>query len=94
MSLFLSTVSGFTLHLQTRVSSSPQIDHFGFAYVNSSSVQQNTTVHLDNGEYWSNRAAAYKGKPHRAIFEDSLEKIYRNMYKKASGTISKRKIHS
>ncbi|XP_043376727.1 spermatogenesis-associated protein 6 isoform X6 [Chelonia mydas] len=60
----------------------------------SSSVQQNTTVHLDNGEYWSNRAAAYKGKPHRAIFEDSLEKIYRNMYKKASGTISKRKIHS
>ncbi|XP_043346523.1 spermatogenesis-associated protein 6 isoform X6 [Dermochelys coriacea] len=60
----------------------------------SSSVQQNTTVHLDNGEYWSNRAAAYKGKPHRAIFEDSLEKIYRNMYKKASSTISKRKIHS
>uniref|UniRef100_A0A8C3RVX5 Spermatogenesis-associated protein 6 N-terminal domain-containing protein n=1 Tax=Chelydra serpentina TaxID=8475 RepID=A0A8C3RVX5_CHESE len=48
----------------------------------SSSAQQNTTVHLDNGEYWSNRAAVYKGKPHRAIFEDSLEKIYRNMYKK------------
>uniref|UniRef100_A0A8C3RW54 Spermatogenesis-associated protein 6 N-terminal domain-containing protein n=1 Tax=Chelydra serpentina TaxID=8475 RepID=A0A8C3RW54_CHESE len=59
-----------------------------------SSAQQNTTVHLDNGEYWSNRAAVYKGKPHRAIFEDSLEKIYRNMYKKACGTISKRKIHS
>uniref|UniRef100_K7FPT2 Spermatosis associated 6 n=1 Tax=Pelodiscus sinensis TaxID=13735 RepID=K7FPT2_PELSI len=60
----------------------------------SSSAQQNTTVHLDNGEYWSNHAAVYKGKPHRAIFEDSLEKIYRNMYKKASGTMSKRKIHS
>ncbi|XP_065409879.1 spermatogenesis-associated protein 6 isoform X4 [Chrysemys picta bellii] len=60
----------------------------------SSSAQQNTTVHLDNGEYWSNRAAVYKGKPHRAIFEDSLEKIYRNMYKKACGTISKRKIPS
>ncbi|XP_030428593.1 spermatogenesis-associated protein 6 isoform X3 [Gopherus evgoodei] len=60
----------------------------------SSSAQQNTTVHLDNGEYWSNRAAVYKGKPHRAVFEDSLEKIYRNMYKKACGTISKRKIHS
>uniref|UniRef100_A0A674IQB7 Spermatogenesis-associated protein 6 N-terminal domain-containing protein n=1 Tax=Terrapene triunguis TaxID=2587831 RepID=A0A674IQB7_9SAUR len=59
-----------------------------------SSAQQNTTVHLDNGEYWSNRAAVYKGKPHRAIFEDSLEKIYRNMYKKACGTISKRKIPS
>ncbi|XP_050817677.1 spermatogenesis-associated protein 6 isoform X3 [Gopherus flavomarginatus] len=60
----------------------------------SSSAQQNTTVHLDNGEYWSNRAAVYKGKPHRAVFEDSLEKIYRNMYKKACGTVSKRKIHS
>uniref|UniRef100_A0A8C4YIU4 Spermatosis associated 6 n=1 Tax=Gopherus evgoodei TaxID=1825980 RepID=A0A8C4YIU4_9SAUR len=59
-----------------------------------SRCEQNTTVHLDNGEYWSNRAAVYKGKPHRAVFEDSLEKIYRNMYKKACGTISKRKIHS
>ncbi|XP_010580717.1 spermatogenesis-associated protein 6 isoform X4 [Haliaeetus albicilla] len=54
----------------------------------SSPVQQNTTVHLDNGEYWSSRAAVYKGKPHRAIFEESLEKIYRNMYRKASGTVS------
>ncbi|NXL58048.1 SPAT6 protein, partial [Chordeiles acutipennis] len=54
----------------------------------SSSRVQNTTDHLDNGEYWSSRAAVYKGKPHRAIFEESLEKIYRNMYQKASGTIS------
>ncbi|NXJ88539.1 SPAT6 protein, partial [Corythaixoides concolor] len=54
----------------------------------SSPVQRNATVHLDNGEYWSGRAAVYKGKPHRAIFEESLEKIYRNMYQKASGTVS------
>ncbi|KAM6397358.1 spermatogenesis-associated protein 6 isoform 2-T2 [Pluvialis apricaria] len=60
----------------------------------SSPVQQNTTVHLDNGEYWSRRAAVYKGKPHRAIFEESLEKIYRNMYLKASGTVSDQKTHS
>ncbi|XP_015725996.1 spermatogenesis-associated protein 6 [Coturnix japonica] len=53
----------------------------------SSPVQPNITVHLDNGEFWSNRAAVYKGKPHRAIFEDSLGKIYRNMYRKAAGTI-------
>ncbi|XP_069498333.1 spermatogenesis-associated protein 6 isoform X2 [Ambystoma mexicanum] len=45
---------------------------------------RNFSVHLDNGEYWSNRAAQYKGKNHRAIFEDSLEKIYRNMYRNAS----------
>ncbi|KAM4655003.1 spermatogenesis-associated protein 6 isoform 2-T4 [Amazona ochrocephala] len=60
----------------------------------SSPVQQNTTVHLDNGEYWSNRASVYKGKPHRAIFEESLEKIYRNMYRKAAGTASDKKSHS
>ncbi|KAI6064006.1 Spermatogenesis-associated protein 6 isoform X2 [Aix galericulata] len=59
-----------------------------------SPVQQNTTVHLDNGEYWSSRAAVYKGKSHRAIFEDSLEKIYRNMYRKASGIVSDQKPHS
>ncbi|KAM9542246.1 spermatogenesis-associated protein 6 isoform 1-T6 [Guaruba guarouba] len=59
-----------------------------------SPVQQNTTVHLDNGEYWSNRASVYKGKPHRAIFEESLEKIYRSMYRKAAGTASDKKPHS
>ncbi|XP_074732201.1 spermatogenesis-associated protein 6 isoform X2 [Strix uralensis] len=60
----------------------------------SSPVHQKTTVHLDNGEYWSSRAAVYKGKPHRVIFEESLEKIYRNMYRKASGTVSDQKTHS
>ncbi|NXG65462.1 SPAT6 protein, partial [Hemiprocne comata] len=60
----------------------------------SSPVQQKTTVHLDNGEYWSSRAAAYKGKSHRAIFEESLSKIYRNMYQKASGTVSDQKMDS
>ncbi|XP_060087772.1 spermatogenesis-associated protein 6 [Heteronotia binoei] len=57
----------------------------------SSSIQQSVMVHLDNSEYWTRRTAEYKNKPHRAIFEDSLEKIYRNMYRKASGTISKNK---
>ncbi|XP_051480812.1 spermatogenesis-associated protein 6 isoform X2 [Apus apus] len=60
----------------------------------SSPVQQKTSVHLDNGEYWSSRAAAYKGKSHRAIFEESLSKIYRNMYQKASGTVSDQIMHS
>ncbi|KAM6078606.1 LOW QUALITY PROTEIN: spermatogenesis-associated protein 6 [Theristicus caerulescens] len=60
----------------------------------SSPVQQNATVQLDNGEYRSSRAAVYKGKPHRAIFEESLEKIYRNMYQKASGAVLDQKTHS
>ncbi|XP_051868191.1 spermatogenesis-associated protein 6 isoform X3 [Pristis pectinata] len=50
----------------------------------SSALQHDASVHLGGGDYWSNRAALYKGKPHRAIFEESLEKIYRNMYKKAA----------
>ncbi|NWS69077.1 SPAT6 protein, partial [Crotophaga sulcirostris] len=54
----------------------------------SSPVQRTTAVNLDVGDYWSSRAAVYKGKPHRAIFEESLEKIYRNMYQKVSGTVS------
>nr|XP_033772760.1 spermatogenesis-associated protein 6 isoform X2 [Geotrypetes seraphini] len=49
----------------------------------SPSHRLSPSVHLDNGEYWSNRTALYKGKSHRAVFEESLEKIYRNMYKTA-----------
>lgn len=50
----------------------------------SSALQHDTSVHLGDGDYWSNRAAVYKRKSHRAIFEESLERIYRNMYKKAA----------
>ncbi|KAB0387082.1 hypothetical protein FD755_002038 [Muntiacus reevesi] len=46
------------------------------------------TLHLDDGEYWSNRAASYKGKSHRPIFENSMDKIYRNLYKKACSSVS------
>ncbi|XP_048169082.1 spermatogenesis-associated protein 6 isoform X3 [Corvus hawaiiensis] len=54
----------------------------------SSPAQQNTPVHLGNGECWSAPAAVYKEKPHRAILEESLGKIYRNMYEKAAGAVS------
>ncbi|XP_061494158.1 spermatogenesis-associated protein 6 isoform X2 [Rhineura floridana] len=57
----------------------------------SSSIRQSNMVHLNNDDYWTSQAAEYKCKPHRAIFEDSLEKIYRNMYRKASESISKNK---
>uniref|UniRef100_A0A8C3LVI5 Spermatogenesis associated 6 n=1 Tax=Chrysolophus pictus TaxID=9089 RepID=A0A8C3LVI5_CHRPC len=79
----------------TKTRQSSHKAHLSLSDLQSSSpVQQNITVHLDNGEFWSSRAAVYKGKPHRAIFEDSLGKIYRNMYQKASGTISDQKAHS
>uniref|UniRef100_A0A673KCH8 Spermatogenesis associated 6 n=1 Tax=Sinocyclocheilus rhinocerous TaxID=307959 RepID=A0A673KCH8_9TELE len=44
------------------------------------------SVHLDNGTFWTNRAGAYTGKPHRAVFEDGLSKIYKNLYSNASQT--------
>ncbi|MCJ8734876.1 hypothetical protein PDJAM_G00240400 [Pangasius djambal] len=42
------------------------------------------SVHLDNGTFWTSKAAKYTGKSHRAVFEDSLGKIYKNLYRKAS----------
>ncbi|XP_054835139.1 spermatogenesis-associated protein 6 [Eublepharis macularius] len=77
-----SNHKGDILHIDTSSSSDLH---------SSSSTRQSIMVHLDNGEYWTNRAAEYKNKPHRAVFENSLEKIYQNMYRKASGMISKNK---
>ncbi|XP_057235933.1 spermatogenesis-associated protein 6 [Malurus melanocephalus] len=59
----------------------------------SSPVQQNAPVRSDIGEYWSRPAAVYKGKPLRAIFEESLGKIYRDMYEKTAGVVSDQETH-
>ncbi|XP_018408518.1 PREDICTED: spermatogenesis-associated protein 6 [Nanorana parkeri] len=53
-----------------------------------------TSVHLDNGEFWCNKASAYKGKSHRVIFEESMEKIYKNMYKNALSPHTYRRSHN
>ncbi|KAJ7986603.1 hypothetical protein DPEC_G00341590 [Dallia pectoralis] len=45
------------------------------------------SVHLDNGMFWSSQAASYTGKPHRAVFEESLGHIYKNMYRRASSAV-------
>ncbi|XP_029474509.1 spermatogenesis-associated protein 6 isoform X1 [Rhinatrema bivittatum] len=73
-------------------SAAPREDSLGGTELhNRPPFHHNPSVHLDNGEYWSNRAALYKGKSHRAIFEESLEKIYRNMYKTAVSTLASRR---
>ncbi|EDL90342.1 rCG50182, isoform CRA_a [Rattus norvegicus] len=46
------------------------------------------SFHLDDGECWSNRAASCKGKSHRPVFENSMDKMYRNLYKKACSSVS------
>ncbi|XP_030809636.1 spermatogenesis-associated protein 6 [Camarhynchus parvulus] len=60
----------------------------------SSPVQQSTPAPLDSGERWPGPAAVYKEKPHRAILEESLAKIYREMYEKTAGAVSDHKTHS
>ncbi|XP_068095141.1 spermatogenesis-associated protein 6 isoform X2 [Hyperolius riggenbachi] len=54
---------------------------------------QDKSVHLDNGEFWSNRASEYQGKSHRLIFEESMGKIYKNMYRNASDPHAYRRSH-
>ncbi|XP_013915985.1 PREDICTED: spermatogenesis-associated protein 6 [Thamnophis sirtalis] len=66
-------------------------DSLNSNFQNSSFSQPNVMVHLDNDEYWTSQVSEYKNKPHRAIFEESLGKIYRNMYRKASSSLSKNK---
>ncbi|KAF4797166.1 spermatogenesis-associated protein 6 isoform X2 [Turdus rufiventris] len=57
-------------------------------------VKQNPPVDLDNGECWSVPAAVYKEKPHRAILEETLAKIYKDMYQKTAGAVPEHKTHS
>ncbi|XP_072275708.1 spermatogenesis-associated protein 6 [Pyxicephalus adspersus] len=56
--------------------------------------KRDTSVHLDNGEFWCNKASAYKGKSHRVIFEESMEKIYKNMYRNALSPHTYRRSHN
>ncbi|KAJ8376458.1 hypothetical protein SKAU_G00070380 [Synaphobranchus kaupii] len=60
--------------------------HDSLVLQDSTVIPGEASVHLGNGAFWSNRAAQYTGKPHRAVFEDSLGQIYKNLYKQASST--------
>ncbi|NXU62853.1 SPAT6 protein, partial [Horornis vulcanius] len=75
----------------------PYLDLIIVSYLLSSDstpVQRNAPAHLDNGECWSGPAAVYKEKPHRAILEETLSKMYRNMYQKTAGAVSDHKTYS
>ncbi|KAK3747900.1 hypothetical protein QZH41_010204 [Actinostola sp. cb2023] len=41
------------------------------------------TVPLSNGNYWSNRKSMYTGRPHRDIFNESVQAIYEDLYDNA-----------
>ncbi|XP_041913449.1 spermatogenesis-associated protein 6 isoform X2 [Alosa sapidissima] len=67
-----------------RAAQSPGLSHSSLKESTVSAAE--TSVHLDNGHYWSSRAAAYTGRPHRAVFEESLGRIYKNLYRNLSDT--------
>ncbi|XP_048672266.1 spermatogenesis-associated protein 6 [Marmota marmota marmota] len=54
----------------------------------SSYPRPHGSLHLDDGEYWSRAASYNKGKSHRPVFENSMDKMYRNLYKKACSSVS------
>ena len=45
------------------------------------------TVSLGGGDYWSDKMAELTGKPHRAVFNDTMEKIYSRLYNNATSTV-------
>ncbi|XP_030640213.1 spermatogenesis-associated protein 6 [Chanos chanos] len=44
------------------------------------------SAHSHSGTFRTNKASLHTGKPHRAVFEDSLSKIYKTLYRKASSS--------
>ena len=35
-------------------------------------------------DYWSQRMSAFTGRPHRVLFDETMEKIYSRLYQEAS----------
>ncbi|MFT7819403.1 spermatogenesis-associated protein 6 [Arapaima gigas] len=43
-------------------------------------------VPLKSDTFWSERAAQYAGRSHRAVFEDSLGQVYKELYNNITST--------
>ena len=39
-----------------------------------------TTVKVGGSDYWSDRMAEYTGKPNRVVFDETLERVYKQLY--------------
>ena len=40
-------------------------------------------VHLDAGQYWSDRAAELSGHSHRELFNSNMNRLYKGLYRNA-----------
>ncbi|XP_065905990.1 spermatogenesis-associated protein 6-like isoform X2 [Dysidea avara] len=47
---------------------------------------QRVSVALGGGDYWTDKMAEFTGKPHRVVFNDTMEKIYSRLYTNASSS--------
>ena len=41
------------------------------------------TVPLSQDKFWSSRMAEFTGRSHRALFDESLQELYTDLYNKA-----------
>ncbi|XP_077981586.1 spermatogenesis-associated protein 6-like isoform X2 [Glandiceps talaboti] len=39
------------------------------------------SIHIDNAEHWTNAKSEWTTKSHRAVFDDTMNKLYRQMYR-------------
>ena len=49
----------------------------------SNSVCLSLLMKLGPTDYWSRKASQFTGKPHRVIFDETLEKIYNRLYQQS-----------
>jgi len=42
------------------------------------------SIALGGGDYWTDKMSEFTGKPHRVVFNDTMEKIYSRLYTNAS----------
>ncbi|KPP72764.1 hypothetical protein Z043_108204 [Scleropages formosus] len=52
----------------------------------SERAQREFSGHLNSDAFWSKRAAQYTGQSRRAVFEDSLGRVYKDLYNSITNT--------
>ncbi|KAL5015816.1 hypothetical protein ScPMuIL_005405 [Solemya velum] len=77
----IERLNSLTPPLRTRSSYVSTLDDL--AVETSLARNRRSLVHLDDGHYWTERAAEYQGKPHRQIFNENMGRVYTKMYKNA-----------
>lgn len=52
-------------------------------YGNHCSATSSVTVPLSHDRVWSSQKSKFTGRSHRAVFDNSLHEIYKDLYNKA-----------